>query len=101
MPKGDHEERWIEAAARAAAEWLGRTCEPEFLDEFGEWQQSDRDGIWKRYNLQCFRVPVEDEPRLVAGAIAEWLTPADFLSRLPISPTARHVIAKLKEGGKL
>jgi hypothetical protein len=102
VPHARRHEDWVDAAARAGAEWLGRTCEPEFvLDDPGGYQQSDRDGAWRRYHFQVFRVEVEGEPRLVEGAIAEWLTPVQILSRRPISPTARYVIAKLKEGGKL
>jgi hypothetical protein len=91
-----------DAAARAAAEWLGRTCDPEpLLDDPGEFQQSDRDGTWRRYHFQAFRVPVKGHPDLVPGAVGEWLTPDEFLTRRPISPTARQLIGKLQEAGKL
>jgi hypothetical protein len=102
VAQSHHGEDWLDAAARAGAEWLGRTCEPKpVLDELGEYQQSDRDGTWKRYHFRVFRVSVEGVPDLVPGAIAEWLTPAELLGRRPVSPTARHVIAKLRENGKL
>ena len=85
--------RW---AARAAAEWLGRTCEPELiLAECGEYNRSDRDGTYRRYTFQCFRVRVEGEVPLGPGAVHEWLTSTEFQERRPISPTARHLLAKL------
>jgi hypothetical protein len=102
VPASRHAEDWGDAAARAAAEWLGRTCDPvPLFDDAGEYQQSDRDGTCKRYQFRVFRQAVEGEPGLVPGAIAEWLTPAEFLTRRPVSPTARHVIAALQEAGKL
>jgi len=98
VPKGKHTEDWLDAAARAGTEWLGRTCSPEFLfDDKGGYQQSDRDGQWKRYHFQVFRLALEGQPALVNGAITEWLTPAEFFERRPISPTARYLIGKLQE----
>lgn len=95
------DEEWIDAAARAAAEWLGRTSttDPKHLsDTVPEFHQSDRDGRWKHYRFQVFQVSLEEgrEPR--SGAVAEWLTPEQFLDeeRRPISPTARYLIGKLK-----
>lgn len=102
VAKNHHEEDWLDAAARATVEWLGRTCEPTLLlKDLGEYQQSDRDGTWRRYQFRIFRVPVQGETALVPGAIAEWLTPAEFQSRRPISPTAQYLIAKLQENEKL
>jgi hypothetical protein len=97
-----HAEDWNDAAARAAAECLGRTCEPEFLlDVPGEYQQSDRDGAWKRYNFQVFQLTLADQPDLVPGVVAEWLSPKEVLNCRPISPTARFVIGKLQEAGRI
>ncbi len=97
-----HAEDWNDAAARAGAECLRRTCDPEFLlDVPGEYQQSDRDGAWKRYNFQVFQLPHADQPDLVKGAVAEWLSPKDVLNCRPISPTARFLIGKLQEAGKI
>jgi hypothetical protein len=99
-----HGEDWADAAARAAAEWLGRTCDPKpLLDDPGGYQQSDRDGAWKRYHFQTFQVALADDPALAPGAVVEWLTPAELLSptRRPISPTARHLIAQLQEAKRL
>src|SRR5262249_49514358 len=98
VPKSQRFEDWLDAAARSGAEWLGRTCHPDFVfDDKGQYQQSVRDGQWKRDHFQVFRVALEGEPRLVNGAIAEWLTASDFSDRRPISPTARYVIGKLQE----
>lgn len=98
VPKSRHAEDWLDAAARAGAEWLGSTCSPELLfEDNGDYQQSDRDGQWKRYHFQVFRLSIEGEPRLATGAIAEWLKPAEFFERRPISPTARYLIGKLQE----
>jgi hypothetical protein len=100
VPRADHVEEWLEAAARASAEILGRTCTPVFLlDNQGEYQKSGRDGQWKRYHFQIFHVHLDDDPRLVPGAVVEWLTPEEFSRRRPISPTARYLIAKLQEEG--
>jgi hypothetical protein len=97
IPDSLHTEAWEDAAARAAAEWLGRTCEPVHLADLGEFQQTDRDGVWKRYRFQVFRVAVAGDAPLVPGAIAEWLTPEQFLHRRPISPTAKYLIGQLHE----
>jgi hypothetical protein len=102
VPGSLHHEEWIDAAARAAAEWLGRTCVPQFVwDDVGEYQQSDRDGQWKRYHFQVFRVPVEGDRAMVPGTITEWLTPTDFLERRPISASARYVLGRLQEQERL
>lgn len=97
---GIREEEWVHAASRAAAEWTGRTSTsgPKVLLEIAEFRQGDRDGKWKRYHFQVFLLPLDEKPSLVPGAIAEWLTPDDFLNknRQPISPTARHLIQELK-----
>ena len=95
-PDKGTDENWIDAAAQAGAEWLGRTCEPELLlAECGEYHRSDRDGTYRRYTFRCFGVPVDGTPPLVAGAITEWLTSNEFQDRRPISPTAKHLVAKL------
>ena len=96
-------EQWIDAAARAAAEWLERTCFPvtEPVVESPGYQQSDRDGIWKRYHFKVFRVELAEDEDVPEGKVVEWLTPADFKDedRRPVSPTARHLITLLTPGG--
>jgi hypothetical protein len=94
------EEEWVDAAARAVAEWLGRTITvaPVVVDDLGGFAQGDRDGVWKRYNFHVFRVALPAGAAPVAGAVWEWLTPAQMLdpNRRPISPTARYVVQELQ-----
>ena len=100
VPRGRREEAWEDAAARAAAECLGRTSKvaPEFIADLPEWQQGDRDGVWKRYHYQVFRIALSEADEPQAGAIVEWLTPGDILDheRRPISPSARHIVHHLQ-----
>lgn len=99
------EEDWEDAAVRAAAEWVGRTltAKPEYIGEVPEFQQSDRDGKWKRYRMRAFHVEVEDTSLTTSHRCTEWLTVAQILdkTRRPISPTARHVVAELNQSGVL
>jgi len=89
-----------EAALRAAGEWLGRTLRgmPEFLTEIAEFQQSDRDGQWKRYRTKIFRINVDAETAAPTARVTEWLTADGFVDRErgPISPTARHLVEELR-----
>jgi hypothetical protein len=102
---GAHTEEWEDAAVRAAAEYLGRTLtsRPRPLVTLAEFQQSDRDGQWKRYHLRAFKLAVDPDTRPSPAVVAEWLTADDFTDekRQPISPTARHIIAELKLQGAL
>lgn len=87
------------AAARAAFEVLLRSVDPDELGkpafELEDVAQSLRDGEWKLY---VFSVYVIDWP---AGeianpdAITEWMTKAEILRRLPVSPTARAIAERL------
>jgi hypothetical protein len=92
-------EDWLDAAARAASEVLGRTCSPTALleDFLPEHEQSGRDGKWRLYRFRVFEVVLRDGESLPAGQTVEWLTTDQFLdpNRRPISPTARHVIRYL------
>jgi hypothetical protein len=105
IPPAARDEDWVEAAARAAAEWLGRTSTipPQFLIDIAEWRQGDRDGVWKCYHFQVFKVVLKESEEPLAGAICEWLSPAQFLdeNRRPISPTARHLIKQLHAQAQL
>jgi len=105
VPIRFREEEWVDAAARAAAEWLGRTLRPSplFLLDVAEYQQSDRAGLWQRYHFQVFSVTLEAEPAVVPGKIVEWLRPDDFLDdeRRPISSTARDLSRLLRAEGKV
>ena len=96
----DRQEDWIEAAARAAAEWLGRTLAPGEMNETpvaddGRYTQSDRDGTIKRYHFQVFEVRTGTASQLVPGAVAEWLTLDELPTRRPVSPTAQYLIGLL------
>ncbi len=99
------EEGWDHAATRAAAEALGctLTVEPGELGELPEFQQSDRDGAWKRYRLQAFLFKHDSIPDVHPVRVHEWLTPDQILdeARRPISPTARHVVSELQLRGVL
>lgn len=99
------EEAWDHAATRAAAEAMGctLTTEPQALGELPEFQQSDRDGAWKRYRLQAFMFEYDSIPDVHPVCVCEWLTPDQILdeARRPISPTARHVVSELKLRGVL
>jgi hypothetical protein len=95
------EEPWVEAAARAAAECLGRTLKEEFrkvLDCEGHWQ-GDATGEVKQYHHQGFEVHVPPETGPVPGLIHEWLAPGDILDkgRRPISWTARYLIGEWRK----
>lgn len=95
----------VDAATRAAAEWLGCTFleKPTFLRDIPRFQQSDRDRVWKEYHFHMFRLDLERGAPIPQGRNAQWLTPDEFLDarRRPISPTARHLLAGLKEKKKL
>lgn len=99
------EEDWEDAAVRAAAEWVGRTLtvKPEYIGEVPEFQQSDRDGKWKRYRMRAYHVEVADTSMTTSQRCTEWLTIEEVLdkARRPISPTARHVVAELNLLGVL
>jgi hypothetical protein len=93
-----HEE-WLDAAARAAVEILGRTCSPTPLLEtlVPELEQSGRDGKWRLYRFRGFEVVLRDGEILPPGQTIEWLSVQQFLDAncRPVSPTARHVIRYL------
>lgn len=96
----ERQEEWIEAAARAAAEWLGRTLMPQEIADppivnDSEYAQSDRDGTIKRYHFQIFEVKIDKGERLAPGAVVEWLTLEEIATRRPISPTTRYLIGLL------
>src|SRR3990170_4145042 len=58
IPPAHREEEWVDAAARAAAEHLGKTITRlKFRKDIAKFQQSDREGTWKRYHIQVFSMP--------------------------------------------
>ena len=73
------------------AECLGRTIvDVKLLTRLPGFQQSDRDGAVKEFDVNAFRydLPAGIEPR--AELMTEWLTLEEWLDpkRAPISPTA-------------
>ena len=95
-------EDWQDAAARAGAECLSKTCSlTSLLEVPGEYKQSDRDGLWKRYHFQVFQISFGYHPRLIPGTVVEWLTPDEIQNCRPVSPTARFLIGKQHEAGNL
>jgi ADP-ribose pyrophosphatase YjhB (NUDIX family) len=102
VPSSRREETWIQAAARAAAENMGRTIsfdELEFMADLPEFRQGDRDGIWKRYHFQVFRLTLSESAELKTRGIVEWLTVEELLDskRAPISPTACALVPKTQQ----
>lgn len=105
IPVAHREEAWIDAAARAAAEWLGRTVtgltELPLPPDTEPYHQSDRTGQWTRYTFQVFRLELDPNDEPLPGAVTQWLTREQLLdeSRRPISPTLRHVLQALDQAG--
>jgi len=101
IPVAHRDESPIDAAARAAAEWLGKT----FVDglvakaNLRGYRQSDRDGVWKEYRIQVFEFKLPHGWLPWAGVRCEWLTSGEILNahRRPISPTAQHVIREVSK----
>ena len=99
---GTKHEEWRDAAARAAAEVLGRTFTAKELPEEAdlgpvEFQQSDRTGEYKRYHFQVFKITLAEDVKLVDGTIAALLSRVEILDkkRAPVSPTARLLLKRL------
>jgi|SRR5581483_3583705 len=89
------------AAARVAAEVLGRSFPPDDfptpLVEIKNFEQSDADGIWKLYTIHVFTLKLSDGVKLAPGVIAEWLTPRDLKTREPVTRTARYILGELEK----
>lgn len=101
LPSGYREEDWENAAARAAAEALGRTFLPEelphLLTEVENYKQSDADGTWKTYHFRVFGLPVEPGTEVLPGLATEWLSPDRLRERRPLSRTAIDLVECLRE----
>jgi hypothetical protein len=99
------QEEWPTAAARVAAEILGRSFIPadfpQPLCEIKDFEQSDADGVWKLYTIQVFGLAVTGHVRLAPGVVAEWLRPEDFQQREPMTHTVRFVLGQMAEQGLL
>ena len=104
-PEAEREEPWIEAAARAAAEWLAITVTglAPLNADVPHYQQSDRNGVWKRYEFRVFRLPLPAICQPRSDAVIQWLTVDDWLNedRRPISQTARHILRALAANAEL
>jgi hypothetical protein len=91
------------AAARVAAEVLGRTFPPDGfptpLLEIKDFEQSDADGKWKLYTIHVFTLKLSEGVRLAPGVIGEWLTPKELQTREPVTHTARFILKRMEEQG--
>ena len=98
-------EKLERAAARVAAEVLGRSFAPgEFprlLCEIKDFEQSDADGIWKLYHIQVFGLTLPSDDKPVPGLITEWFARDDFKKREPVTHTARFLLDRMEEAGHL
>jgi len=87
------------AAIRAAAEVLGRPVSPGALVplniEVAPWNQSGRDGQWKRYQYRLFQLKIDFAPQPLPGHAAVWLTRAELGTLEPISLTVRVILRAL------
>ena len=96
-------EKLERAAARVAAEVLGRSFAPDDfpapLIEIKDFEQSDADGLWKLYTLHVFTLKVSEGVRLAPGVIGEWLTAKELQTREPVTRTVRYLLSKMEEQG--
>lgn len=94
-------EEWDRAAARVAAEILGRSFTrkefPKPICEIKDFEQSDADGVWKLYTIQVFGLKLSESVKLAPGIVAEWTPAADFKVREPVTHTVRFIIDRLEE----
>lgn len=90
-------EPWIDAAARAVAECVGKTSVPEFLLEMRRAQFSDRDGACKNYHFGIFRHTVDAESPLVLGIVGEWVELSAIKQRRPLSSTVAAIVDELQK----
>jgi hypothetical protein len=96
-------EKLDRAAARVAAEVLGRSFPPDDFPtpsvEIKDFEQSDADGAWKLYTIHVFTLKLPEEVRPAPSVIAEWLTPEELQTHEPVTRTARYVLRQMKEQG--
>jgi hypothetical protein len=102
---GPHLEDWEDAAIRARSEYIpGTTTDsPRFLLEIPEYQQSDRDGKWKRFRFSVYKMAVPENIASLTGLNCVWLSTDEFLDarRRPISKTARDIVNQVKAQAEL
>ncbi len=85
------------AACRAVVEVLGMPIDPNALaplpHEVPPWQQSARDGEWKRYTVHLFGLSVRgNRPQPLPGHSVVWLTRKELETLEPVSPTVQNVL---------
>jgi len=87
------------AASRAAAEMVGRPLDPATLTRvdaaIDPYNQSGRDGQWKRYTYTVFVLTLTDEPKPLPGHVAVWVTKSELKVLQPLSPTVARVLSAL------
>jgi hypothetical protein len=92
-------EKLNRAAARVAAEVLGRSFEPnEFpapLLEIKDYEQSDADGLWKLYTIHIFTLKLPESVNVAPGLVAEWRTAKELETREPVTHTARFILSSM------
>src|SRR5437016_3885774 len=59
-------------------------------------KQRDRHGVWKRYTFHVFALPGTEGVEPMEGHAAAWLTPEQFQTHRPVSPTAAHILSRLE-----
>lgn len=84
------------AGIRAAVEVLGRPLAPSALIALDvnvpPWNQSGRDGQWKRYQYHLFGLETNIVPQPLPGHAAVWLTRTELETLEPISATMRAIL---------
>ena len=101
IPDGEGQrESALDAAVRAAVEMIGVPLAPDRLPkaieaDIGPYQQSGRDGQWKRYEFHLFGMKLTEEPKPLHGHTAIWLKPEEIRTHQPISPTTLMLLERL------
>ena len=99
-----------ETATRVACEALGRPLPAGGiprrleLDTLQPYSRSGRDGVWKSYHHEVFRLELAEDaevPGTVGGRPTAWMT-LDEMERLkPVSPTAIQIAAAIESAAIL
>jgi hypothetical protein len=97
VPSGDGREQPIDAAVRAAVEMLGTPLSADRIPrpieaDIPPYQQSGRDGHWKRYKFHVFGLKVNVDAKPLPGHVAIWLKPGELATHQPISPTIKVIL---------
>ena len=101
VPNGEgSREMPMDAAVRAAVEVLGA---PLSIDRFPKpvetdippYQQSGRDGQWKRYKFHLYSMKIAFDPKPLPGHSAVFMKPEEFATHQPLSPTMTVIVKAL------